>query len=849
MILFNLGNHQQHDQSEMHKKLNNINRKHRIRSASGTYEEVDDDDNENIHINNLNRNVNDNDDKETTGNNSLSSETLHTYEDYDDEDESQHPVLNKIGALYGEKRLIDNSKGKKSKEQDSFGPSPNIIKCRSTLTPSIMNSSVESNDNGPKRYTSLTESSSNSSSCRKLPPPPPPPRVSSMLRTLQKYGIKRTTYHDDALTSTSSYTSDILSQRTDINADISLTSQSETNSEYLHSHDERHRRLFLDIDSHRSYPPLSYIYDQTDTATTVSVQSSTCFEDDNSQNKNNSDKTIILDQATSSAVNAFDSAIKSSESSQTTTPVPSENDDNLNGENVSPDDEQLSNSVINLNNSNNNCIVTNKKALEERHLSSPLPPPKLDLFTLNNHQQQQQSSLIKFRSKTSFSKESPNISSSLSTIKAATSSSESMPKPKPRISLILSNSSTFSTSISDEENSNLDSSITKRNSIEFYNKTKTNVASNPSNNNKPTSTTMHYSSTLPLSSSTRTNTSRRLTTEDLFIILHNSKKRHNIRTDPPLFPPSNKLSLPNGSDTTNSSGLRSPISPDGKIKSIPSPTTAQEPKLKSNLTNSHKRRSWTDVLTASTTTTNSTTTGARTRQSLALDRLGPVRPTTLNDFKRLLAQVRTSPSPTHNVINGNGSNLKSNGSFQVSSTYTALQQVLNKNSGNLQQQTQSTDTSLKHENQKSCSLSPNSDISLSLSLSPPLSPMSPSLARSISPDNKNEESLSSLPIGSPEQPRSPNSNPSMSNFIKKFKTTKFYPNGPSNRSMMMDVCPPIPEDDSVYINDKSKSINDRYQPKKLELAASENKNSNTNNNNNEDAEKVSLKHNCTSTWV
>ena len=127
----------------------------------------------------------------------------------------------------------------------------------------------------------------------------------------------------------------------------------------------------------------------------------------------------------------------------------------------------------------------------------------------------------------------------------------------------------------------------------------------------------------------------RLTTEDLLIIIHNSKKKHNIKTEPEIIiansPPSSRSHSSNSSSNSppNSSlnGHQMSHQLSGSRPNTPSRTPQQTP----------DRRSWGGTETNSP---NVTTPGSR--RSLASDRLGPTKPTTMNDFKRLLSQTRSN---------------------------------------------------------------------------------------------------------------------------------------------------------------------------------------------------------------
>ncbi|KAH7644863.1 hypothetical protein HUG17_0401 [Dermatophagoides farinae] len=419
----------------------------RLRTASGTYQE---------------------DETGTTTctgtiRSSSSSETLHT-NDYEEE------------PMHDDMRTNDRSHIQKP-HRNYHSLSAVKINHPSTSTVTTAGTVNISKHKKIQRYTSLTESSSASSSCRKLPPPPPPPRVSSMLRTLQKYNTKRTTnkrLSTDAADgcnqttnrNSSSTTNDhqIVSQRTSDTSgnqshDVSIGSES--NSEYLLQsiHDERRRRLFLDVDTNRSYPPLSYIvYDQlTDTATSVSIPSSVCFDDEPGKDEQESGSTDQASNEENDQISKQNKTFKTSDamSNRTITPVADQDQDN--------EDIQ----------SQQHPQAT-KKQLEHRHLSSPLPPPKLDSFKLNHnnsshrqnrhhrsYQSRYQSTSPSTTRKIQDSNQLSSTSSltSSSTIKAP-SSPETIPKPKPRNSLILCSINTTSTSTATTPPSSVMSSIT-----------------------------------------------------------------------------------------------------------------------------------------------------------------------------------------------------------------------------------------------------------------------------------------------------------------------------------------------------------------------------------------------------
>lgn len=666
-------------------------------------------------------------------------------------------------------------------------------------------------------HRSLTESSSNSSSCRKLPPPPPPPRVSSMLRTLKKYAddaadrqIKdnkpnHCSEQDDNMT-VSSFAMSERSNRT--YSDVSsiqhhlAQSESETNSEYFHSQNERRRRLFLEIDSSRSYPPLSYIgpYDQqTDTDTSIRVASSTCYEEDE------------LDDVTRTTDDRYNTG---SSTSRTITPV-------------SLDANEPSDSFDERSKTRNQSNM--HLSLEERHLSSPLPPPKLDSFPLTSNRQNRRSN----------EKDSPPTKTS------SADKSNEPPKPKPRNSLHLATPPTLAEMEAAFNNSN---SSGKGESIQkAIPQNAESVESQSKSNN------------FDASPESNTSTIRRLTTEDLFIILHNSKKKHNIRTEPTIFT-SNRVSPSSSSSTsprtppksiTTTSDISPPTPP--SLKTIPyHQTVSSSPPSNLNVQdNLLKRRSWTGMGNSIKNTCANGANEPRTRQSLALDRLGPIRPTTLNDFKRLLAQVRSSPtSPTSPKAN------PTNNSHSAS-TYSALQQVL-KSSPSSSTTTNTTTT---------VSSSSSSGISSSSSISSPLSPISPISSSSMSTPHSSPEHKKLKPtqqgIRANTLPTStlksgPNGNQTtMSNFIKKFSKSKFLSNNYSSldrsRSAVsrLVVCPPIPEDDDSVNSGVSECLSKRAD--QSDITSTINQSSHNGDwsraNTGIQPTPASPKHNCTSTWV
>ncbi|KAH9425711.1 hypothetical protein DERP_004928 [Dermatophagoides pteronyssinus] len=888
------GNKQQQQCSRSY--LRNI-QSNRLRTASGTYQE----------------------DETTTCTgtgtirSSSSSETLHTNDYEESEPMNDDDMMTANHDHHHRNHVQKTSRNYHSLSATKINHHP------STLTSASITAGNALRYQKPKRYVSLTESSSASSSCRKLPPPPPPPRVSSMLRTLQKYNTKRTTnkrqqqqrqsidtadHNSCSSRTTNDHQRKIYDQSGNNSRDVSIVSES--NSEYLLQsiHDERRRRLFMDVDTNRSYPPLSYIVDQmTDTATSVSIPSSFCFDDELGREN----PETIQQESDVSSNEENDPALKrhnnfqtsdTSISNRTITPVladqyPDDNDD----DNQSQQQPKMT-----------------KKQLEHRHLSSPLPPPKLDSFTLNHHNSRQnprshqnhryQSSTAIRKNQNTNQQQQSSCSSltSSSTIKAP-SSPESIPKPKPRNSLILCtttgttistssdttpslssvmSTSTFSTSTcsssttggggafsSPDSTQTIVTAIHTRSTNEHENHSS---GPNADDDKQIGSTKTPTQATSPTESSPsmmKQQSSRRLTTEDLFIILHNSKKRHNIRADPQLFSPSQRLSSsPNNSQCSSSSpsGPRSPLSPvDGHKSELSSPlsTTAIEENVEA--TGSLKRRSWTSGCSLPTSPSfANNNNNSRTRQSLASDRLGPIRPTTLNDFKRLLAQVRPSSSSvtsTSSTNSSNSNNIIAANATQAASTYTALQQILNKSPNCHSPPPLPTNGSISQS--LSASSPTSSGISSSMS-SPICSPMSPIKSSMIVSSNSSTN-------GSPEtsKPLNTQANQSMANFIKKFSKSKFlsqvYTN-PTDRMMTTGVvggsgqnttaslcigighrnqsiggrCPPIPEDDSVITSSTTTAKANTNLPN----------NAHTDNNKSDQVPSTSGQvHNCTSTWV
>ncbi|GBL90658.1 hypothetical protein AVEN_219326-1 [Araneus ventricosus] len=113
-----------------------------------------------------------------------------------------------------------------------------------------------------------------------------------------------------------------------------------------------------------------------------------------------------------------------------------------------------------------------------------------------------------------------------------------------------------------------------------------------------------------------------MSTEDLFAVIHNCKKRMNIKTD-------SDISLASSSRSNSPSYLR-PASSKGALAE----TGFLSPRNSSSFDSSRDRRSWADFRP-----TNSV---APERKSLASDRLGPTKPTSMHDFKMLLLQARSN---------------------------------------------------------------------------------------------------------------------------------------------------------------------------------------------------------------
>lgn len=113
-----------------------------------------------------------------------------------------------------------------------------------------------------------------------------------------------------------------------------------------------------------------------------------------------------------------------------------------------------------------------------------------------------------------------------------------------------------------------------------------------------------------------------MSTEDLFTLIHNCKKRMNIKTD-------SDVSLTSSSRSTSPSYLRSTSSKGALVE-----TGFLSPRSQLDLETSGDRRSWADFRPIDSV--------CHERKSLASDRLGPVKPTSMHDFKMLLLQARTS---------------------------------------------------------------------------------------------------------------------------------------------------------------------------------------------------------------
>lgn len=765
------------------------------------------------------------------------------------------------------------------------------------------NSFKFSNQRPRSMHRSLTESSSASSSCRKLmPPPPPPPRVSSMLRTLQKYADDaqqqqrkqhkeqqktlnqkssdeeeelvgddedvfstvsdsvRTQCSEDNDHSLMSVNSESLvsgtgdepnSETTDTlvtNRSSNTTStaqkyllarrnssrateRSDTNSEYFRNQNERHKRLFLSgpVDSARSYPPLSYIgpyYDGTtadSASTTISLASSAAYAFDDDEYR--------LDCPDSS------SALFDKTSNRTLTPTNCANGDE-DRDDDSPDSDGLNVKLASERNKSIDSSSVNGESeklhqqqessrkqpsppssLESasnnspRHLSSPLPPPKLSSLTrLNKQRAKEQQDW----------KQTERGQRSLS----------SQPTPAPRNSLSsppTSNGSTFNTSYTGNSSTRDAFFADKSNEISSNDPEKKETSVSPQQPRSP------------------------MSPEQIRIVLHNSAKKHNIRAEPELFV--NKTRSPASLSTSPSHQSTSP-------KFDPHKMSGQL-----------KRRSWTgdphadsERINGNGTLNGSSTNQPRTRQSLALDRLGPIRPTTLNDFKRLLSQVRSPLSPP--AVNGPNTMPTLSTTAKANSVYSALQEVLANGHKSLPSHgvraIAKVDGSLVKDNNNNTSTFSTT----SSGISSPLSPLPSSLSSPLSPTATNSSSLTS-PSSSPEHKSSSSSSnisspsvtsttvpsvngsaQSMDNFIKKFSKSKFLSKsgasaGGVDRSKSavarLDVvgglCPTILEDEDVNAGDQQNNNNKpttQDSDEKLNSVASA-------------AAKLNIS--CTSTWV
>ncbi|XP_075552240.1 uncharacterized protein LOC142585394 isoform X1 [Dermacentor variabilis] len=115
-----------------------------------------------------------------------------------------------------------------------------------------------------------------------------------------------------------------------------------------------------------------------------------------------------------------------------------------------------------------------------------------------------------------------------------------------------------------------------------------------------------------------------MSTEDLFAAIHSSKKKHGIRTDTDMAqsPLSSRSSSPLVVTSRPSTPSRGGLAETGFL----SPRGARD------------RRSWSGDVTAARVCS------PLERRSLANDRLGPAKPTSLLDFKKLLLQTKTSSS-------------------------------------------------------------------------------------------------------------------------------------------------------------------------------------------------------------
>lgn len=121
---------------------------------------------------------------------------------------------------------------------------------------------------------------------------------------------------------------------------------------------------------------------------------------------------------------------------------------------------------------------------------------------------------------------------------------------------------------------------------------------------------------------------RPMSTEDLFAAIHSSKKKHGIRTDADLAqsPLSSRSNSPLVVTSRPSTPSRGGLAETGFL----SP--------RSGGGSSRDRRSWSGDIAAARVCS------PLERRSLANDRLGPAKPTSLLDFKKLLLQTKTSGS-------------------------------------------------------------------------------------------------------------------------------------------------------------------------------------------------------------
>ncbi|KAH9382122.1 hypothetical protein HPB48_007169 [Haemaphysalis longicornis] len=119
---------------------------------------------------------------------------------------------------------------------------------------------------------------------------------------------------------------------------------------------------------------------------------------------------------------------------------------------------------------------------------------------------------------------------------------------------------------------------------------------------------------------------RPMSTEDLFAAIHSSKKKHGIRTDTDL------------AQSPLSSRSNSPLVVTSRPSTPSRGGLAETGFLSPRSGNSRDRRSWSGDIAAARVCS------PLERRSLANDRLGPAKPTSLLDFKKLLLQTKTSGS-------------------------------------------------------------------------------------------------------------------------------------------------------------------------------------------------------------